>query len=126
MSERSKVRRQQLNQSDAALTARGLADPAIVLSGRGLAISKYIAAAHFPELRHAQGLLSRPWWSVAFEDVIARQLLKFLVVDLLCSLDLRDITKHNVAWTTRRLFAESREGQLANSISFGSSEDEKT
>ncbi|BAT02715.1 Os07g0623501 [Oryza sativa Japonica Group] len=72
-----------LDQRDAALAAGGLADPTKVVPRRRFAVREDVAAGHLLQLRRAQVLLRRPRGSIAFEDIVARQVRQLLLRDLL-------------------------------------------
>lgn len=74
-----------LNQRNAALPTRRLADPAQVVPGGGLPVREDVAAGHLLQLRRAQVLLRRPRGLVTLED-ITREVSEFLGGDLLRSL----------------------------------------
>lgn len=74
-----------LNQRNAALAARRLAVPAMILSGWRLSFREYVAPSHFFQLRGAQMLLRRSRGLVSFEYVVACEIGEFLASYFLCS-----------------------------------------
>ena len=102
------VHRQQnikLNQGNAVLTTttRGLAYTTQIISRFHLLIRKDVVAAHFSQFSPAQWLFCRTWRNISLEDIIASQLLKFLVMYLLCCPDNRFFVQQDTCLTSSRL-----------------------
>ena len=76
-----------LNQGNAALTTRGLAHTTQIISRFHLPIRKDVVATHISQFSLAQWFFGRTWRNISLEDIITRQLLKLLVMYLLCCLD---------------------------------------
>lgn len=92
-----------LNQGNAALTTRGLAYTTQIISRFHLPIRKDVVATHFSQFSPAQRLFCRTWRNVSLEDTVACQLLKLLVMYLLCRLDNRSFAEKDTCLTSSRL-----------------------
>lgn len=98
-----------LNQRNAANAARRLAVSTNALAGRFLPICKNVASSDLLQLCGAQMLLSRSWWRISLENVIAREVVDLLASYLLCCL-----------WCAVNVSLSKREGArlLKDKISF--------
>ena len=92
-----------LNQGNAALTTRGLAYTAQIISRFGLPIRKDVIATHFLQFSLAQWFFCRTWRNISLEDTITSQLLELLVMYLLCRLDNRFFREEDTCLTSSRL-----------------------